>query len=100
MVLATHDFGSHVSGCAAGFLGIVGVPDACNAEISDSQVAFVVEDEVFGLDVSVQHALIVHVVQAVHDAGNEEPGLLLCKPPVSGNMVTEVSALKQIQYQV
>lgn len=63
MVLATHDLGRHVAWGAGGFLGVVGAPDPGDAEVSEAQVASLVEDEVFRLNVSVQDAFLVDVLQ-------------------------------------
>ena len=53
VILPTHHFWSHVSGSTGGILGIFGVPDTGDSEISDADVAVVVDDQIFRFDVSV-----------------------------------------------
>lgn len=62
VILATHDFRSHIARSARGFLGVVRAPDPGDAEVSEAQVATLVKDEVFRLDVSVKDAFLVDVL--------------------------------------
>ena len=53
VVLATHDLGGHVAGCAGRVLRVFRIPDAGNAQVGDAQVAIFVENQIFRLDVPV-----------------------------------------------
>lgn len=63
VVLSAHDFGCHVAWRARSVLGVLGLEDLCNAHIRDSHVAIVFHHNVFRLDISVDHALVVHVLE-------------------------------------
>lgn len=100
VVLAAHDLGRHVAGRAAGVLCVLRIPDARDAEVREPEVAVAVEDEVLGLDVAVDDALVVHVLQAEQQAGQEEPRLLFGKLPVLRDVVPEVAPVEQVHDEV
>ncbi len=77
MVLPAHDLRRHVARRAAGLLGVVGAPDPSDAEVRQPQVAMGVEDQVLRLDVTVQDASLVDVLQGDEDARDEEFRLFL-----------------------
>ena len=72
MVLSTHHFRSHVSRRAGRVLRVIWIPDACDAKISGPQISLIVKDEVFGLDVSMQRAVMMEVLERQDNAGYEE----------------------------
>jgi len=53
-------------------LCVFGIPLPSNAQICETQVTLIVKDEVLGLHVSVQDALVVQVLEGLDDAGDEE----------------------------
>ena len=55
---------THVTRRSARVLAVLGRPDARDAEVGDTEVALVVEHEVFWLDVSVDDAVVVNVLES------------------------------------
>lgn len=100
MRLLAHDLGCHVAWSSRGVLGVVRVPNSCNSQISDFQIAICVEHQVLRLYISVQNALLVQVFEAHEHAGDEEPGLLLAEPLVFGQVVPEITALHEVNDEV
>ena len=63
VILSTHNFGSHVARSATGVLGVLRVPNSGNTQVSNSQVAVLVENQVFRLNVSMEDAVLVQVFE-------------------------------------
>lgn len=61
MVLTAHNFRCHVARSSAGFLRVVRIPYSCYAEVGNSEVTLVVEDQIFGFDIPVEYAFIMDV---------------------------------------
>ena len=59
VILPAHNFGSHIARRARGVLRIFRIPKTGDAEISHSQVALVVKNKVFGLDISMKNYIFV-----------------------------------------
>lgn len=53
-------------------MGVVGVPDAGDAEVGEVEVALNIKDEVFGLDIAMDDSVVVDVFESGHDAGHKE----------------------------
>lgn len=100
VVLAAHNFGGHVAGRARGVLTVFGAQYFGNAHVGYAEVAIVLHDYVFGLDVSMNHVLVVHVFEAEKHAGNHELGLLFVKTTLFADVESKISASQQIAYQV
>jgi len=100
MVLPAHDLGSHVARGAACLARVVRRQDPCHTEISQAQIAFVVKDEIFRLDVSMDNELCVHCLKCVDQAGDKEAGYLHRELAFSGDMIPQVSPQEQIHHQV
>lgn len=100
MVLATHHFGSHVTGRARRVMRIVRRPNPRNAHVSDPHVAVALEQQILRLDVPVDHAVAVHVLEADDDAGDKKLGLLLREPLLFVVVVSQIAASHQICHQV
>ena len=64
MVDSTHHFWCHISWGSGSILSIFRSPNSCDTEISDSQISFLVDDEVLWLDVSMNDVLLVADLQA------------------------------------
>ncbi len=64
--------GTHVAGGSAGVLSVVGVPDSSDPEVGEVEVALNVEDEVFGLNVTVDHPVVVDVLKGGDDARHKK----------------------------
>lgn len=96
MRLAAHDLRSHVARRARRIFLVLWVPNSCNTKISDLKIAILVEDEVFRLDVTMQNALLVEVLERKQHASYEESRLLLIEFLVLGQVVSEITALHEI----
>ena len=72
VVLTAHDLGSHVTWSSRCVFRVLGVPESCNTEISDAQVAILVEDQIFRLNISVENCVLVEVLKAKEHAGDKE----------------------------
>jgi hypothetical protein len=72
VVLPAHDLGRHIARRPRRLLRVVGTPLARDAEVGDAQVPALFEDQVLGLDVSVEDAVAVDELESRYDAGREE----------------------------
>lgn len=70
--MAAHDLWRHVARRSARVLVVLGLVHARDAEVRDAQVAVLVEHQVFWLDVAVNDALRVDVLEPFEQACNEE----------------------------
>ena len=66
---------THVARRAAGVRAVLGFHEASNTEISESEVAVLLEDQVLRFEVSMDDLPVVNILQRHHDAGHEEPYL-------------------------
>jgi hypothetical protein len=64
VVAAAHDLRGHVARGARSVVGVLGLPDPGNPQIRYPQVAFGIEDEVFGFEVAVDDASVVQKLEA------------------------------------
>lgn len=92
MVLATHDLWRHVAGCTRGVRTVLGAEDLGDAHVSDAHVAVFFHHDVLRLDVSVDHALVVHVLKPKHHASDHEFGLFLIKSSSLADMESQITA--------
>jgi hypothetical protein len=97
MVLSAHDLWGHVPGSPTRLLRVFGVPDPRYAEVGHLQIAFLVEHQVFRLDIPVDDAFIVDVFERVDDAGDEEARLFLGESTVTSYMVPQIAPLQDVQ---
>lgn len=77
MILPTHDLRSHITRRSTRLLTVIRIPDASNPKISYPQIALVIENDILGLNISVQDTLIMDVLEGVSYAGNKESCLFL-----------------------
>lgn len=91
MILFAKNFGRHVTGCTAGFFGILLFEIASDSEVSDSQVTLVIQYYVLRLDVSVDDVLLVEVIESLEETCYEELGLLLGELLSFVDVVSEVT---------
>ena len=61
MVLTAHNFRCHVARSSTCFLGVVRIPYSCYAEVGNSEVTLVVEDQIFGFDIPMEDAFVMDV---------------------------------------
>ena len=72
VILAAHDFGSHISGRARGVLGVLRIPQTCNTQICDPQIAILVKDKVLRLNITMQDGILVKIFEAQKHASDKE----------------------------
>ena len=72
MVLTTHDLRCHVAWRSRCVFGILGVPQPCNTQISNSKVTIFIEDQIFRFDISMQDCILVKVLKTKEHARNKE----------------------------
>ena len=72
MILSAHYLWSHVTRRSTGVLLVLRIPDSSNTKICDSEVAILIKNEVLWLNVSVNDALIMNILEALDDASGEE----------------------------
>ena len=72
VILSTHYLWGHVPRCSRSVLCVLWPPNSSNTEVSDSNVSIVINDQVFRLDISVNDLLIVAILKAGDQAGNEK----------------------------
>lgn len=96
---SSHEETTHVSWCTARVLTVLRLHVTSYPEIRQSQISFVVEHQVLGLEVSMDDLPIVNILERQHDASNEEfwwskdatRGALV-EYPLSPDVVPEVSS--------
>ena len=59
VVYSAHHLRCHIAGCSWSILSVFRPPHSCNTEVSDSKIPFLIDDQVFWLDVSVNDILFV-----------------------------------------
>lgn len=64
VVLATHDFRRHVAWGSRCVFSVLRVPNSSDAHIRNSEVTFIVKNEIFRLNVAVNDRFSVQEVQA------------------------------------
>ena len=96
MVLSAHDFGSHVSGGARRLTGIVGGENLGDSEIGQSQVAVIVKNKIFRLDVSVNYVLSVDGFESVHQTGDKKLGGVFGELAAARDVVSEIPAEQEV----
>ena len=100
VVLATHNFGCHVAWRARGIMRVVRRPDPRDAHVGYAHVAVRLKQQVFRLDVAMNHTITVHVLQPHNYASYKEFGLLLCKALFFVMVISQVAPSHQICDQV
>ena len=100
VILSTHDLRCHIAGRARGVLTILGLPNFCYTHVRDAYIASVLHYQIFGLDVSVNDALCVHVLKSTNQTGKHEFCFGFGESPPLTNMVSKVSTREQITHQI
>ncbi len=72
MIHSADDLRSHIARCTTGFLRIVFLFLPGYSEVSDSQVAALLEDKVLRLEISVNDPLRVDILKPKDDATSDE----------------------------
>ena len=87
-------FGGHVLGGPAERVGDFAGVEAglAESEVSDLDVAVVVDEEVLGLEVAVDDVLLVEVHQTIEDFDEVEASVVLAHPLDGFKVVEELSA--------
>lgn len=100
MVLLAEDLRRHVAGSATCFFGVVFLVKPGDSEVSDSEVPILVEHDVLRLDISVNYAFLVEVVESLQQAHHEELGLFFGEFTLFVYMVPQVSPVQQVHAHV
>lgn len=100
VILTTHDFRGHVARSPTGFAGVVWGQDSGDSEVGQSEVAFIVKDEIFRLDVPVDNELGVDGLECVDEASNEKARDFHGELALAGDVETQVSPQEQVHHQV
>ena len=61
MILSTHYFWRHISWSSRCILGIFGSPYSCNTKISDSNITFHINNQIFRFDISMNNLFFMTV---------------------------------------
>ena len=72
VVDSAHHLRRHVAGCSRGVLSVLRPPDSGNTEVSNPEVALLINDQVLGLDVSVDDIFLVADLEAGNQARDPE----------------------------
>lgn len=72
MAFSQHDLRSHIPWGSTGVLVVVLSHHSRDAEVSEPQVAIGVEDQILWLEIAMDNAMAVEVLQGEDDAGEEE----------------------------
>jgi hypothetical protein len=96
MVLPAKDFGGHVSRCSAGIATIVSSVRSGDSKVSDMRVTLFIQDDVFGLYVSVNDSFAMEVFQSEQNTDDEKFRLFLTEF-LAGKVIPEVSSWKIVQ---
>lgn len=67
-----YHFLTHVAWCARRVLRILGSPDSCDTQISDTHIPIMFHYNVFGLYISMDHSVVMHVLEPHYDASHHE----------------------------
>lgn len=100
MILVTEDFRRHVPRSARGVFRVLCSPVFGDPEVGKVKIALIVEDKVFGLEVTVDDVLAMHVFQGKHYASSEEFALLLIEGLVLDHVEPEIAARQAWHDQV
>ena len=96
VVLAAHDLGRHVARRSARLTRVISRENTGDAEVREAQVAFIVENQVLGLDIPMDDQLCVDGIKGVNEARDEEAGNLLVELASTGDMIAKVTSQQQV----
>lgn len=100
MVHLADDLRGHVAGCPTGVLSVIGLGFSRDTEVCDSDVAALVEDEVFGFEVAVYDPAGVHILEAEDDTGDEKSGFNLAENAVVAEMVPHITSIAVVHDKI
>lgn len=96
MRLSAHDLRRHVTRRARRIFLVLRIPYSRDTEVSDLKIAITVKDEVLGLDITMQNALLMEILESQQHASNEESRLLFVEFLVLGQVIAQVTTLHEI----
>lgn len=70
--------------------------EKCNSKITNTDKSLSIEDQIFRLDILVNHVLSVQTVERLDDTGRNEADLYLCETAFPVNVVTQIATWKII----
>jgi hypothetical protein len=91
MILATHYFLSHIAWSARGVGAIFCPVHFGNSHVSNANITIFFHDDVFRFDISVDHSLVMHILESQDHASDHELCLGFVKLSTFANVIPEVS---------
>lgn len=93
MVHFADDFGSHVAGSATGVLRVVWFDFSGYPQVSDPEVATIINNQILWFEITVNDLLAVQILEGEDDAGHEKFSLLLSESAPVAEMIAQISAV-------
>ncbi len=100
MVFTAKYLRCHVARSTAGVLVILLFELSANPEVSDPEVSLGIKDYIFWFDVAMNYLISVEVFEGYDEISEEELGLYLCESASASDMITEVSAVYVVHYEI
>ena len=100
MIMFEHNLRRHVAGSPRILSVILWLPHPGNTEVSQPEVAILIEDKILWLDVSMDNALNVNGLEGFDEACDKELGLFVRKLPNLGVVVAEITAHHEIHDEI
>lgn len=100
MVLVVQHLWGHIAGSAWSVLRVIDSENSCDAEVSDSKIAIVRDNKVFGLDISVDDLVDMYVLKTCYQARHKEPRDVLVEAAMLRQMVPQVAPRQVVHHQV
>ena len=100
MVHLANDLGSHISRCPTSVFSVIRLHLSRDTQISDSDIAALVKDQVFWFEVAVDDFAGVHILEAEDDTSDEESCLDFGEDAVFAKVVSHISSIAVIHDKV
>ena len=100
MVLPTHDLWCHIPWRSRSILTIFWSKNFRDAHVSNAYIARLLHNDVLWLDISMEHALIMHVFESEDHASQHEFRFILVKPSSFPNVIPEITTGQQVADQI
>jgi len=104
MLSTTEHLWSHVLNCSNYCFKALGsslkVHFVANSEVRNFDVALLVQQQVFRLEVSIYVALRMNILQSYHNFSTIESGVTFAKVPLLCYLLKQVSSIHQIKHKV
>ena len=90
----------HIAWGSRGVFHVVDFSLFADSKVGQSEISLLLEDDVFGLDVSVDEALSVDVLEGLYETGREEFDLGFAEGLFDAHVKSEVSSSGKVHQQV